>query len=77
MPTVLNILGFRFFFYSNERNEPPHIHVEKGNGYGKYWLEPLERDYMNNFSPRDERKVDEIVQEQKVNFLNKWYEYFG
>ncbi|MCB0611211.1 MAG: DUF4160 domain-containing protein [Lewinella sp.] len=77
MPTVLNILGFRFFFYSNEGNEPPHIHVEKGNGYGKYWLEPLERDYMNNFSPRDEHKVDEIVQEQKVNFLNKWYEYFG
>ncbi|HMQ64033.1 MAG TPA: DUF4160 domain-containing protein [Flavilitoribacter sp.] len=77
MPTVLNISGFRFFFYSNEGNEPPHIHVEKGDGYGKYWLEPLEKDYMKNFSPRDERKVDEIMQEQKVNFLNIWYDYFG
>ncbi|WP_414707529.1 DUF4160 domain-containing protein [Rhodoferax sp. UBA5149] len=28
MPTVLRISGFRFHFYSDERMEPPHIHVE-------------------------------------------------
>lgn len=28
MPTVLRIGPFRFFFYSNENNELPHIHVE-------------------------------------------------
>ena len=27
MPTILRKNGFRFFFYSNERNEPPHVHV--------------------------------------------------
>jgi hypothetical protein len=26
MPTVLLLNGFRFFFYSNENNEPVHIH---------------------------------------------------
>lgn len=30
MPTVLRVDGYRFFFYSNEGNEPPHIHVESG-----------------------------------------------
>jgi len=30
MPTVLRIEGFRFHFYSDEGNEPPHIHVEYG-----------------------------------------------
>jgi len=35
MPTVLLINGFRFFFYSNENNEPIHIHVTKGNAEGK------------------------------------------
>lgn len=30
MPTVLYFYGWRFFFYSNEGNEPIHIHAEKG-----------------------------------------------
>ena len=31
MPTVLNIKGYRFFFFSLEGNEPPHIHIEYGD----------------------------------------------
>ena len=31
MPTILRILGFRFFFFSGEGAEPPHIHVEHGD----------------------------------------------
>ncbi|MBI5463648.1 MAG: DUF4160 domain-containing protein [Ignavibacteriales bacterium] len=27
MPTVLRLGPFRFHFYSNEMNEPAHIHV--------------------------------------------------
>lgn len=38
MPTVLYINGWRFFFYSNEGNEPVHIHVQKGEKECKYWL---------------------------------------
>jgi hypothetical protein len=32
MPTVFTKEGFRFHFYSNERNEPPHIHVTGEGG---------------------------------------------
>ena len=28
----------RFFFYSNEGSEPPHVHVESGDGTAKLWL---------------------------------------
>ena len=31
MPTVLLLLHYRFYFYSRENNEPPHIHVEWGD----------------------------------------------
>jgi hypothetical protein len=34
MPTVFRQGRFRFYFFSNERNEPPHVHVESGDGYG-------------------------------------------
>lgn len=33
MPTGLGPAGYRFFFFSNEGNEPPHIPVERGDAY--------------------------------------------
>ena len=41
MPTVLRIYGYRFFFYSLEGTEPPHIHVEHGENVAKFWLQPV------------------------------------
>ncbi|WP_300971204.1 DUF4160 domain-containing protein [Thiocapsa sp.] len=41
MPTVLRIRGFRFHFYSDEGNEPPHIHVRGAEGECKFWLDPI------------------------------------
>jgi len=32
MLTILRIRNFRFHFYSNEGNEPPHIHVRDSDG---------------------------------------------
>jgi len=77
MPTIFRKLGFRFFFYSNEGNEPPHVHVEKGEGNGKYWLEPVKKEYMRNFTVKEEKQAGKIVKEEKENFKRKWYEYFG
>ena len=36
MPTFLILEGYRFFFYSRENGEPPHIHSVLGllAGYG-------------------------------------------
>lgn len=38
MPTLLEIFGLRFFFFSKE-HEPVHIHVESNDGVAK--LNPL------------------------------------
>ncbi len=32
MPTGLPIGLYRFYFYSDESNEPPHIPIETGDG---------------------------------------------
>ena len=36
MPTVLRVGRFRFFFYGNEGQEPPHIHVKAGEDEAKF-----------------------------------------
>jgi len=40
MPTILYVQGWRFHFYSNEGNEPIHVHAVKGDAECKYWLQP-------------------------------------
>jgi hypothetical protein len=41
MPTIFRLDGYRFYFYSHEPNEPPHVHVDKGGASMKVWLEPV------------------------------------
>lgn len=77
MPTIFRMNGFRFFFYSNEGNEPPHIHVEKGDGSGKYWLQPIEKGYTVGFTGREERQIKEIVENNCELFIQKWNDFFG
>jgi hypothetical protein len=41
MPTVLCLGPYRFFFYGDDREEPPHVHVEREDHLAKFWLEPV------------------------------------
>ncbi len=42
MPTVLRVGRYRFHFFSNEGQEPSHIHVQAVGDQAKFWLEPIE-----------------------------------
>jgi hypothetical protein len=77
-PTVLFIHGFRFYFYSNESDEPIHVHVGKGDANGKIWLEPkIEIAYMHGFSNREINQIIKIVGEEIVTLRTKWNEHFS
>jgi hypothetical protein len=41
--------GWRFHFYSNEGNEPMHVHAVKGDAECKYWLHPDRLDIVEDF----------------------------
>jgi len=75
MPTILKIKGFRFFFWSKEDGEPPHIHVEKAEANAKVWIEPLEDEYFYGFSPKETKDIKEIIKENIELFKTKWKEY--
>ncbi len=77
MPTVLMIDGFRFYFFSDEGNEPCHIHIKKGGARGKVWLLPnIEDDYFYGFTEQEKRKIRKITKENHVFLIEKWNEYF-
>lgn len=78
MPTILFVEGFRFFFYSNENDEPIHIHVEKADAEGKIWLEPIVKPgYLHGFTKKEEKRIMQIVMSNSVTLIKKWNEYFG
>jgi len=58
MPTILLVMGWRFFFYANEMIEPIHIHCKKAEKECKYWID------------RDNFDVDEA---SSYNMNNKEY----
>jgi len=78
MPTILILDGYRFFFFSNEGNESPHVHVEKADAIAKFWLMPevsLAKSYGYNSSELN--KILKLVEQNSELFKEKWYEYFG
>jgi hypothetical protein len=77
MPEVFRKLGFVFFFYSNEGNEPMHIHVRKAGGFAKYWIEPIELEFSQGMKVNDLKTAEKLI-EENVEFIKlKWYEVHG
>ena len=77
MPTVLRVGPYRFFFYSNEGSEPPHIHVQREQSLAKFWLDPVGFSSSYRFSARELRRVERIVAENSSLFRKAWDDYFG
>ena len=74
MPTILRSDGFDFFFYANE-HLPRHVHVKKGNAYGKIDLESM-RIVSSTFKTADERKMLDIAWLNRSAMMEAWNEYF-
>lgn len=77
MPTLLITEGFRFFFFSNEGFEPPHVHFEYGDGYGKFWLQPIQLANSRGLKQQQLRRGRLLVEQHQAAFMEKWREYFG
>ena len=76
MPTIKQIGPHRFFFFSEEGNEPPHIHVRTAERSAKFWLEPVVIAYSVGYNSRERSRLQRMVEENADLFLEKWNEYF-
>ena len=76
MPTVFRIGPARFFFFSNEAGEPPHIHVEQGDGVAKFWLEPISLAFGYRLNARELRRLEQLVRTNRERLLEAWNEFF-
>ena len=77
MPTVLRSGPYRFFFYAGDRDEPPHIHVERDANRAKFWLDPVRLQNSGGFSRTEINRVQDLVEENLEALLESWNEFFN
>jgi hypothetical protein len=77
MLIVLRIGPYRFFFYSLENDEPPHIHVEAAEKVTKYWLAPVRLASSHGFRSQELTDLRAIVVEHEQLFQEAWHVHFG
>ena len=76
MPTILIVGPYRFFFYSGDRNEPPHAHVERDDNVAKFWLDPVRLQSSGGFSRVEISRIEKMVNDHQQKLLEAWNEYF-
>ena len=77
MPTVLRSGPYRFFFYSGDRDEPPHVHIERDENRAKFWLQPIRLQSSGGFARSEINRLRALVVENEAILLEAWNEFFG
>ncbi|MGH2352235.1 MAG: DUF4160 domain-containing protein [Chloroflexota bacterium] len=70
MSTVLRLGGHRFYFYANERNEPPHVHIQAAGKSAKFWLSPVALARSAGYDARDLRVLRGYVEQHRTLLEN-------
>ena len=83
MPSIFVIAGYRIFFWSNENNEPIHVHVCKGkpsSNATKIWLTSKGKCIIANNNSRipskDLAELMEIISAQYFLICREWKKHF-
>ncbi len=66
MPTVMRIGPYRLFFYASDRDELPHVHVERDDKVAKFWLDPVRLQKSGGFSCSEISKIHKIIEENSI-----------
>ncbi|RJP90511.1 MAG: DUF4160 domain-containing protein [Desulfobacteraceae bacterium] len=77
MPTILTAGPYRFFFYSSDRDEPVHVHIEREDNIAKIWLDPIRLQNSGGFSRSEINQILSIIGKHQIELMEAWNDYFG
>ena len=84
MPNLFIILGYKVYFWSNENDEPIHVHIAEGRPHQnatKVWITSAGKcivvNNISNIPPVALRNIVRIIEARSDEVKQKWFEYFG
>lgn len=76
MDTILQMAGWKLFFGVNTRDQPMHIHAEKGNLECKFWIDDdnfeIRPALEYNLTPEARRTIKKIIYEHFDYIVSEW-----
>jgi hypothetical protein len=76
VPTILRSGPYRLYFYSGDRLEPRHVHVERDAKLAKFWLSPVRLQESRGFSATELGRIQELIEQCQEQLLEAWDEFF-
>ncbi|HZL99039.1 MAG TPA: DUF4160 domain-containing protein [Planctomycetota bacterium] len=76
MPTVLREGPYRFYFFSDEREEPAHVHVDRDRCSAKFWLDPIALAHSRGFAAHERHRIRSILEDHRFELLEAWHDFF-
>lgn len=76
MPTVLRVGPYRFFFYSGDRDEPPHVHVTRDDETAKFWIDPVRLEKSLGFRSTELNEIQDLVEAHQDDLKESWHAFF-
>ena len=84
MPSLYNVFGYKIYFWTNENNEPIHVHVCKGKpspNATKIWitkeLKTLLAHNKSNIPAHKLNLIMKTIEARAFEIVAKWKDYFG
>ena len=77
VPTILRVGRYRFSFFSNESQEPPHVHIKAGADLAKFWVDPIGLASNYGFDVHEQNEIHEIIEQHQHELVEAWYEHFS
>lgn len=77
MPSALRVGPYRFFFFSADGQEPPHVHVERDDARAKFWLNPVRLAESVGFRSAELNRIQRIIEDRVEDLRRSWNEYFA
>ncbi len=84
LPILFELYGYKIFFWSNENNEPVHVHVAKGKQSAnatKIWLpadsNPVLVHNNSRIPQKDLTRILKAIALERNNIIAAWYDYFS
>jgi len=80
---LLDCLGYKIYFWSNEKDEPVHVHVSKGkqtDNATKFWITREDIELVHNKSDiplSDLKRLQQYLWANRDTIIARWYQYFG
>ena len=68
---------YRLYFYSEEGDEQPHIHIDRDTVSAKFTLNPVALTANHGFAIAEIDQVESLVERHAALLLEAWHERFG